>query len=58
MIQIAISGVGELERLEADLVESLIVDAEGLVRVLNQLMDRKRGIVWFNDRVGYLNKAN
>ncbi len=39
MVEVAVGWCGELEGAEADVVESLVVDAVGLVCVLNQLVD-------------------
>ena len=39
MVEVAISGSGQLQGTEADVVESLVVDAERFIRVLNELVD-------------------
>ena len=39
MIEVAVGGGGQFEGSEADIVKGFVVDAEGLVRVLNQLVD-------------------
>ena len=39
---------------EADVVESLIVNAEGLVSVLHQLVDGQGGVVGLHHGVGHL----
>ena len=39
MVQISIGGSGELECAEADVIQSFVVNAEGLVGVLDQLVD-------------------
>src|SRR5260221_717476 len=49
MVQVAIGGIAELERAEANVVKGLIVNAKSAVRVLYQLMHRQRGIVGFDD---------
>ena len=54
MIEISVRRVGELERAEADVVQSFVVDAERLIRVLNELVHRQRGVVRLDDRVRYL----
>ena len=36
---------------EADIVEGLVINAVGLVGVLNELMDGKGGVVGFDDSV-------
>jgi len=45
MVQVTVGGGGELERSEANVVERLVVNAVGLVGVLDQLMDGERGVV-------------
>ena len=54
MIQVTVGGRGQLQRTEADIVQSLVVNAEGFVCVLNQLVDGKGGVVGFNNCVGDL----
>ena len=56
MVEVAVRGRGELERAEADVVQGFIVDAERLIRVLNQLVHRESGIVRLYNSVGYLDK--
>jgi hypothetical protein len=51
MVQVTIGGCGELECAEADVVQGLIVNAEGLVGVFDQLVDREGGIVGLNNSV-------
>ena len=51
MIQIAISGGRKLESAEADFIESLVIDAERLIRVFDQLVDRECRIVRLDDGV-------
>lgn len=55
MIQIPVCGCGQLECSEADVVQSLVIDAECLVRILHQLVNRKGGIVRFYNGVRHLN---
>ena len=40
VVEVAVSGCGEFEGTEADVVQGLVVDAVGLICVLNQLVDR------------------
>ena len=56
VIKISIGGSGQLERLEADVVESFIVDAECLVRVFDELMKSQRRIIWLHHNIGHLQK--
>ena len=39
VVEVAIGGSGQLQRAEADVVQSLVVNAVGLVSVLHQLVD-------------------
>jgi hypothetical protein len=54
VVEISVRWVGELEGSHADVVESLIVDTEGLIRVLDQLMDREGSIVRLDNSIGDL----
>lgn len=56
VVEITIRGVRELEGAHADVVESLVVNAEGLVGVLNKLMDGEGGVVGLNNGVGNLGR--
>ncbi len=51
MVQIAISWVGQLEGTEADVVQSLVVDAVGFISILDKLMDGEGGVVRFHNGV-------
>lgn len=46
MVEIAICRRGELQCPEADIVERFIINAEGLIGVLNKLMYREGCVVW------------
>jgi hypothetical protein len=54
VVEITVRGVGKLESTHADVVESLVVNAEGLVGVLHKLVDGESGVVRLNDCVGDL----
>ena len=54
MVEISVSGRGEFERAEADVVERFVVDAVGLVCVLDQLVDGEGGVVGLHHSVGHL----
>merc|ERR1719486_828028 len=51
MVKIAISGGGELEGSEADIVKGLVINAHNLIGVLDKLMDREGGVVGLNDGI-------
>ena len=57
-VQVTVPRGGELEDAEADLVEGLVVNAEGLVRVLDKLVDGEGGIVGLDDGVGDLGRRH
>ena len=51
MVEIAVCGSRQLQRTEADIVKSLVVDAVCFVCVLDELMDGQCSVVWFYDCV-------
>ena len=53
VVQIAISWCGELQRSEADIVQSFIVDAVCFIRIFYQLMDWQCSIVRLHNGVWY-----
>ena len=48
MVKVTIGGSRELQCAEADVIKCLIVDAECLIYILNQLVHRQGGVVGFN----------
>ena len=54
MVQVTVGGRGQLQCTEADIVQSLVVNAEGFVCVFNQLVDGQCGVIGFNYCVGDL----
>ena len=51
VVEVAVGGRGQLQGPEADVVKRLVVDAEGLVAVLDQLVDGQGGVVRLHHRV-------
>jgi hypothetical protein len=51
MVQVIVCRGGQLESAETDVVQRLIVNAKGLVRVLNELVDGESSIVRLNNSV-------
>jgi hypothetical protein len=51
VVQVTISGSGEFEGSEADIVQGFVINAHDFISVFNQLVDREGGIVRFNDSV-------
>ena len=51
MIQIIVGRGGQLESAEANIIQRLVINAEGLVGVLNELVDGESGVVGLNDSV-------
>jgi len=51
MVQITISGGGKFQSSEADIVKGFIIDDHAFIGVFDQLMDRKSGVVWFDDGI-------
>ena len=54
VVEISVGWVGELEGSHADIVEGLVINAEGLIGVLDQLVDREGGIVGLDNGIGNL----
>jgi hypothetical protein len=51
VVEISVGWVGELKSSHADVVESFVINTEGLVGVLNQLMNGESSIVWLDNGV-------
>lgn len=56
MVQVIVGRGGQLESAEADVVQRLVINAEGLVGVLNELVDGEGGIVGLNNSVRNLRR--
>ena len=56
MVEVTVGGGSELEGTEADVVEGLVVNAESLIGVLNELMDGEGGVVRLNNGIGNLER--
>ena len=54
MVQITVGRGGELESSEADIVQSLVVHHEGLIGVLDKLMETQDSVVGLNNGVRHL----
>ena len=54
MVEISVGRGGQFQGPEADIVESFVIDGEGLIGVLYQLVDREGGVVRLNNCVGDL----
>jgi hypothetical protein len=54
MVEIAIRWGRKLEGTEADFIQGLVINAEGLVGVLDELMHGECGVIWFYDGIGDL----
>ena len=51
MVQVGIRRTRDLQRVHADIVERLVVDTVGLIRVLDQLVDGQGSVVRLDDGV-------
>ena len=54
VVEVTVCGGRELQCPEADIVESLVIDTEGLVRVLDELVNGESRVVRLDDSVGHL----
>jgi len=51
VVKITICGGGELQCSETDIVEGFVINAHDFISILDQLMDWKSSVVWFNDSI-------
>jgi len=51
MVQVTISGGGEFQGSEADIIQGFVVNDHAFIGVFDQLVDREGGVVGFNDGV-------
>jgi len=58
VVEVTEGGSGELEGAEANVIQSFVVDAHGLVGVLDELMDGQGGVVGLDDGVGDLGRRD
>ena len=58
VVEVGVARARKLEHAEADLVERLVVNAERLVAVLDELVHRKRRVVRLNDGVRDLQRVS
>merc|ERR1719258_181356 len=54
VVQVTVCWGGQLERSEANVIQSFVVHDHALVRVLNKLVHRKSGVVGFHNGVRHL----
>jgi len=54
VVQVSVGGGGQLQGSEADIIQSLVVDAVCLICVLHKLVDRQGGVVGLYNCVLYL----
>ena len=57
VIQVTESRLVDLQSLHADIVQSFVVDTEGLVRVLDKLVDGEGSVVRLNNGVRNLKRC-
>ena len=57
MVQVRVGWRSQLQGLEANVVEGLVVEAEGHVAVLNQLVDGEDGVVRLDHDLGNLGES-
>ncbi len=53
MVQVSISGSGQFQSSETDIVEGFVINDHALIGVFDQLMDGESGVVRFNDGIGH-----
>jgi hypothetical protein len=58
VVQVTVGGGVELQGSETDIVKGLVIDTEGLVRVLDKLVDGEGSVVWLDNGVGDLDVSS
>jgi hypothetical protein len=58
VVQVSVGRSGQLQGTEADIVQSLVIQSEALIGVLDQLVDGKGGVVRLHDGIGHLGGRN
>ena len=58
VVEVTVRRVRQLKGAHADVVEGLVVNAEGLVGVLNELVNREGGVVRLDNGVGDLGRGH
>merc|ERR1719389_118021 len=58
VVEVTVRRGGELQRAEADIVQSLVVESEREVRVLDELMDRQGAVVRLDHRITHLRRRH
>ena len=58
IVKISVRGVGDLKGPLVNIVQSLVVDTEGFVGVLNELVKRQSGVVRFDNGIGNLGRGH
>jgi len=58
VVKITIGGGAQLQCTEANLIEGFVIDTEGLIGVLNKLVDREGGIVRLQEDIDELDEVN
>jgi len=58
VVQVTVGGGGELEGSEADVVKGFVIDAVGLIGVLDELVHGEGGVVGLDNGVGDLGGGN
>jgi hypothetical protein len=54
VVKITVCGGCKLEGTEADIIQSLVIKGEALVRILYQLMHRKCAVIGLDDGIRHL----
>ncbi len=56
MVEVTISGGGELEGSEADIIEGFVINAHHLIGVFDQLMHGQGGVVGLDDSIRHFRR--
>jgi len=58
MVEVAKSRGSKLQSSEANIIQGLVVNAEALIGILDELMNGEGGVVWLNNSIGHLGRGN
>ena len=58
VVEVPVSGSGQLKGTEANVVQRFVIHHEHLVRILHQLVERKHSVVRLHHRVRHLRRRN
>jgi hypothetical protein len=56
-VEVLVAGPGDVQVATTDVVDGLVVNQEGAIRVLDGAVGGQNGVVWFHDRSGHARRG-